>query len=208
MRFGEDRLKKYSTAIMVGYHLNIFYRDTFKFKTNKGYNHSKYENYLLRHPNLFDRLINKVIAPMLFSYYFKVRTENQRCLILTTTNDFAVAIAQSIERLYPTENISIYFSGQKEYGDAKNLESDIIVSTIKSCGTGRNIKELKTCINTVSFSAAPLTAQVFGRLRELKGEDTYYLDLWNEEIESHRRHMENRSENLKYRAKNILHIKV
>ena len=208
MKFGEDRLKKYSTAIMVGYHLNIFYRDTFKFKTNKGYNHSKYENYLLRHPHLFDRFISKVIVPMMLNYYFRVRKDGQRCLILTGTNDFAIAVAQSIERLYPYEDTSIYFSGQKEYGDAKNLESSIIVSTIKSCGTGRDIKELKTCINTVSFSSAPLAAQVFGRLREIKGEDTFYLDLWNEEIDSHRRHMENRSENLKYRAKQLTHIKV
>ena len=76
----------------------------------------------------------------------------------------------------------------------------MIVSTIKSCGTGRDIKGLKTCINTVSFGSEPLAAQVMGRLRQIPGEETIFVDMWNDEIPQHRYHITSRIEVYKNKA--------
>lgn len=60
----------------------------------------------------------------------------------------------------------------------KNQDCDIIISTIKSCGTGVDIKGLRCVINLEPFSSKITTNQLSGRLREYaKDKDTYFFDL-------------------------------
>ena len=55
---------------------------------------------------------------------------------------------------------------------------DIIVSTIKSCGTGVDIKKLRCVINMEPFSSHITSNQLAGRLREYSPtQDTYLFDL-------------------------------
>ena len=63
-----------------------------------------------------------------------------------------------------------------------------------------DIKGLKTCINTVSFSSEPQAAQILGRLREIPGEDTYFIDLWCSDLSAHCWHKRNRAKVYKERA--------
>lgn len=57
-------------------------------------------------------------------------------------------------------------------------ESDVIVSTIDSCGTGKNISKLRSVINLTPFSSEITTNQLSGRLREYSPtEDTFFWDL-------------------------------
>lgn len=57
-------------------------------------------------------------------------------------------------------------------------ECDIISSTMKSCGTGVDIKGLRILINLEPFSSTVTTNQMSGRLREYAPDkDTYLFDL-------------------------------
>lgn len=202
LKYGEQLVKRYTTVEFAFYHLNIFREHLSRFKTVKGYNHALYENYLVRQRKYLNLFVNDVISPMLYQYFFNVRKIGQHCLILCKSRKFTLALADTIiKKIDDSETVSTFFSGDKDYGDEERLKSDIIVSTINSCGTGRDIKGLKTCINTVSMSSPPQVIQCLGRLREIPGEDTYYIDMCNEEIPSQVNHARVRIDIFREKAK-------
>ena len=192
LKFGEQFVRKYTTVYLCAYHLSIIQRDINRFKTFKGYNHAKYENFLVHRISVLKYFVESVIATCIYKYYTLFKHDGQHCLILVQTQQFACALAKQLE-LLQQDKIAIFFAGStNEYGKIANLDADIIISTIKSCGVGRDIKNLKTCINTVSFSSPPQCTQVLGRLREIPGEETLFVDIYNSEIPQHMRHIYNR----------------
>lgn len=201
MRFGEQFGTKYTTVTMVQYNLSISPKHLNKFKRINGYMHALYEKFLLKYKSFYNDFLERVLLPLIHQFFITCRKDGQRLLILCQTRDFASKVYQDIRIVFTELKVNKYFAGGKgKETDLKNLESDIIVSTIKSCGTGRDIKDLKTCINTVSFSSEPLASQVMGRLRELKGEDTFFVDMWNGDIPTHKHHKRSRLEVYKKKA--------
>ena len=204
LKYGEQFTKKYTTVYMLRYHLCIPPRDIRRFKVAKGYNHARYEGYLIRFSTYLKTFVSEVIRPAILKFYLNVKKPGQHLLILTTTKQFAIALKAQLANQLAMFNLSsgIFFSGSTDdYGKESNLQSDVIISTIKSCGTGRDIKQLKTCINTTSFSSEPQCIQMLGRLRELPGEETIYVDMYNTEIPSHKLHARQRTEIYLVRAK-------
>lgn len=209
LKYGEQLVKRYTTVEFAFYHLNIFREHLSRFKTAKGYNHMLYENYLVRQRKYLKLFVNCVVTPMLYQYFFNVRKIGQHCLILCQTRKFALALSDAlIKKVDESETVSVFLSGDKTYGNEEILKSNIIVSTIKSCGTGRDIKGLKTCINTVSMASVPQTIQCLGRLRELPDEDTYYIDMCNEEVPSQVNHARIRLDIFKDKAKLVESFKL
>lgn len=82
------------------------------------------------------------------------------------------------EYLDLNKEISTVNSSNTKEQNTKAKEADIICSTIKSCGTGVDIKGLRVIINLEPFSSNITTNQLSGRLREYaKDKDTYFFDL-------------------------------
>lgn len=209
LKFGNQFIKKYATVEMVYYHLCIPPTDLGRFKSDRGYNHAVYEKYLRKHKQLMKLYVNEVIYPLLNSFFCEKAKLNQHCLILVKTRDFAEELYSRLAKKIVNTSMSIFFSGDPGiYGLEENLHKDIIISTISSCGTGRDIKGLKTCICTVSMSSQPQSLQCLGRLREIPGEDVYYVDLCNEEIHSHRSHAQLRIQYFKNRVKELTEFKI
>ena len=202
LRFGEEFQKKFTTVHMLRYRLGIQVSDSQKMRTPKGYNHALYENFLRKRSEFFNYFMKTVVLPVIRMYYLNVRKPGQLMLILCQTRKFAIRLGEYLEKNLPSDiSKSVFFSGEKgKYGADKNLKCDIIISTHKSCGTGRDIKNLKSCLNTVSFASAPLSGQVLGRLREIPGEETIFIDIWNMEINSHIGHHNDRLEVYKTKA--------
>jgi superfamily II DNA or RNA helicase len=193
LKFGDQFTKKYTAVIMEYYHLHIPAKDTARFRLHKGYMHALYENYLVEHVEYMSLFITEVIRPIIIKRFINVKKEGQHLLILVATKQFAKEFKAYLDESNLNLELAIFFSGDAgELGNEENLQKEVIISTIKSCGTGRDIKGLKTCVNTVSFSSEPLTAQVMGRLRQIPGEDTYFIDLCNLDISQHRMHANNR----------------
>ena len=73
--------------------------------------------------------------------------------------------------------------------------SDIIVSTVISSGTAKDIKDLRVVLQTVCISSAPQNIQNLGRLRKLKGDrDTRFGYLFAENIRKQRMYHQRRIE--------------
>lgn len=189
--FGAQFVKKYTSVTVVGYRLGISQKVVPKFMVAKGYLHAKYENWLVAHHTFFESFMRGVLRVLINMYYTTKKKDGQKLLILCQTKKFVLEVVKYLKDML-TDKVTAYFSGDSKYGNAKLLNTAVIVSTIKSCSTGIDIKGLKTCINTVSFRSEPQAAQCMGRLRQIPGEETIYIDIWNKEIPSHYYHQKSR----------------
>lgn len=200
--FGGSKTKRYTTVYMVGYGLEFPTNMDKYFMVPKGYAHSKYENYLMSHTSYLTIFLEKVLTPLIWQYFLNVKKTKQKCLVLCRTRDFVNCIADNLRHYLASQHLNIksYFAGDKEHGSTKNLEADIIISTSKSCSTGIDIKGLKTLINTVSFASEPQAIQTMGRLREIPGDETIFVDLWNAQVSAHHSHKVKRSSAYRSRA--------
>lgn len=73
---------------------------------------------------------------------------------------------------------TIHSRNKKDENERAKKEADVIISTIRSCGTGVDINGLRTIINAEPFSSQITANQLSGRLREFSPtDDTYFYDL-------------------------------
>jgi hypothetical protein len=96
-----------------------------------------------------------------------------------------VPLIDILKRLYDVMKRDPYFSRYKfaiieghltlsERREA--MESDFILSTSLSMGTGVDVSNLGAVINFDQYASPIITEQIFGRLRD-RGKETYYIDV-------------------------------
>lgn len=128
-----------------------------------------------------------------------------KTLILSPTIVSVNIIAGYVEKMYPDLKIGTINShnGTAE-NDRVKAECDIIVSTVKSCGTGFDVKGLSRLIVAEQFKSWILTDQVSGRLRRRDdGKDTYMWDIVDSQIPQLRSWANARADVLKRKAKSF-----
>lgn len=173
--------KKYTNVTFYSYKLGIPMKDIARFTIqNIGYSHARYENFLMKYPKYYDHWLDTVVIPAIKMHYVDIKNEGEKCLILCWTRELVKKITNDLMTEFPGLKVGKYFSGQ--ISDDVLTQLDIIVSTNKSCGVGRDIKGLRMCLNTVSFASDPLSTQVMGRLRQIPDVTTEYVDIYNNEV--------------------------
>lgn len=190
---GANVYDKYVIGTMYGYTLNTRRSDDYFVQYNYGYSHLKYEAILLKEKSLKTQFID-VLKKMLANEYFPYATITvdsdgeevpTKCLIFVATVNMAIEVRNRLKSDYPERDIRTYLA--KDPID--NLEAEIIVSTIKSCGVGKDISNLVTVINTISINSKPSYMQMLGRLRKLNnGIDCRFVDIINTTIQHCNRH--------------------
>lgn len=166
IRFGSGVYKKYVEIRAIRYNgASPFGLPKSMFKNNKGYSQIKFEAWLLDkgrgHLSAFTK---NCILPLVWSYYENRREDDERMLMLCTTRAMCDYYADIFKKEFPHRKIGIYVSGSP---DEMLSTCDIILSTPGSAGTGRDIKRLRFCLNTISLRSEPTNEQILGRLREL-----------------------------------------
>lgn len=182
-RHGEGVYHKYANITLYKYSSRVPEQ---AFNLGSGYAHYKYEDYFFRKPERLHWFMTRIIKPIIDEKYLSIRKPGQKALILMGK---VVNIDKTIEKLkeiYPHLVINPYV-----YKSPENniLEADIIISTIGSAGTGKDIKGLLMTLLTVSIGAPNLVAQVLGRLREIIGSEVQLCDIYNDCCEAHKRHV-------------------
>jgi hypothetical protein len=87
---------------------------------------------------------------------------------------------------YPQFKVSSYFGDDNQ---ASLVDADVIITTAKKGGTGTDVDNLLTTINTMSIGSEVQPLQILGRLRKLKdGTHPNYVCMYNEVLDSHVRH--------------------
>jgi superfamily II DNA or RNA helicase len=97
-----------------------------------------------------------------------------RMLILSPTIESVETLAKYIKELFPKYFVgTIHSHNTKEENDAAKDKADIIISTVKSSGTGFDVKNLSVLVCAEQFKSPILAEQVSGRLRRRPdGRDT------------------------------------
>lgn len=169
-----------------------------RFKTIHGYSHVKYESYIANNPSVLQRFLFTVLFPLINSHYVNLKSEGQKLLIFCSTVAFCDTLKEYVTDYYQNLDVRTYTQADPE----ENLEqADIIISTPKSCGTGKDIANLRTVIQTCSMGSEPQVEQILGRLRVLKNGDTpEFVDIYNCNLSFHLGHYRRRSAVYKSRA--------
>jgi len=105
-------------------------------------------------------------------------------LILVPTIKSTEVLARHVRKSFPDKKVGTYHShnDKKENARAK-AEDDILISTVKSAGTGFDRKGLAKLIVLEQFKSWILTTQVAGRLRRRDdGRETYMYDIVDRNI--------------------------
>lgn len=97
------------------------------------------------------------------------------------------AVDEVVKRLkkdYPQKSVAAYHSRISKDEKESAEKKDIIVSTIKSCGTGKDIKGLRSVICLEPVASKVVTSQTIGRLRPYgEGKDTYFWDILDRSVQ-------------------------
>ena len=186
MRFGSGVIKKYTDAYCYKYVGSVPER---KCMTPRGYSHLKYELYLLRRPTLLKEFFDFVLSPLVYSHYINKKTDGQKLAVFFSRLEMVDYAYKWFTEQFPEMSIVRYIGGVQ---DKVLADNEIIITTMGSLGCGSDVQNLRTVINTVSTKSPPAVLQLFGRLRELEGSQTDYVDICDTAIPAHERHRKER----------------
>ena len=107
-----------------------------------------------------------------------------RTLVLGSTIASCEIVAEYLRKKYPNLKIGTFHSRNDNItNNNAKTESDILVSTISSAGTGFDMKDLSRLVTYSAWKSWILSLQISGRLRRRPdGKDTYMWDIVDAEI--------------------------
>lgn len=189
MTIGGEEYEKYVNITGYAYGMDIPRESMFN--TFKGYSQAKYELYLSNNPRVRQRFIREVLQPIIQQHYLKLKDPGEKLLIFCATVKLCELLRDYLRHEYPDMVVNTAVGKDPE---SNKYESDIIVSTPKSCGTGTDIPLLRTAIRLDSDSSEPETEQRLGRLRKLaSGNTPEFVDVYNGCLSRHNAHFATRA---------------
>lgn len=107
-----------------------------------------------------------------------------KMLVLSPTVASVLILEKYISQMFPNYQVgTIHSRNSKAENDRVKAECDILISTVKSCGTGFDVKGLSKLVVAEQFKSWILADQVSGRLRRRDdGKDTYMWDIVDAQI--------------------------
>lgn len=158
---------------------------------SSSYNHIAFEKSILKKNFLLDNYI-KVIQEAIEIYYIDKYESGDKLLIFVATIKLATILTERLQELYGHKFKVARYCEEDPYDNLMN--SDIIISTNISAGTGVDIPNLRVCIQTVSISSPVMNIQSLGRLRKIPGKDVRFCYIYSsnisKQVQYHRRRQE------------------
>lgn len=154
---------KYIEFTSIGYVL--LEKDKAKYLGGDGrYSHVAYEQWIFKSPV---RLRNymKMIRSIILRIFIDSHQEGQKILVFMATVEMCRLTSLYLRNFTMELQVHDYTASHHISVLTKN---DIIITTPKSCGTGKDVKGLVTALNTVAISSMEKNIQIVGRLRQVK----------------------------------------
>ena len=210
MRFGENEFDRYVDIYSYRYSLGGAVPAK-AYRTINGYNHSKFEEYLMRRsPNKLEYLFATVYSPAIFSHYVNRRKPGQKLLVLCARIEMCRWLRDRlIKELPKSDNFNVDVYNSENPDDSVLSDNDIIISTPGSAGTGTDIKDLLMVLMTIATGSDNTNKQTLGRLRVLKtGDAPQYVYTWCADIIEHVRYEGRRRYTYQLRGKTFTEVNV
>lgn len=108
----------------------------------------------------------------------KIKNVEGKVLIFVPLIDAVDSVVKKLRKDFPDKSVAAYHSKVSKEEKESAEKKDIIVSTIKSCGTGKDIKGLRCVICAEPIASKVVIQQTIGRLRPYaKDKNTYFFDI-------------------------------
>lgn len=130
------------------------------------YNSAIYEKSIRKQPKVLQNYLNMVldVAKHQWAEHRDFR-KGMKLAVYCGTQDMCDLVLAAFKKAYPTMDVRRKIDEDPE---ENLLEADIIVTTLQSAGTARDIPDLAVCISTIALSSMQANQQFIGRLRHLK----------------------------------------
>lgn len=181
IRYGEELgITKNVVYNFVYYNSNPNEKEISRIKTAYGTNNYRFIEYAM------DRDPNSTFLGAFFYALGLAKEHPGKILVVIPKIKYCEMIAEIIRREYPDDKIgTVHSKHSKEENIKIQEESDIIVSTLGSLGTGADIVGLRSMIIGELYSSEVTATQLPKRLRPLEnGEDSYCYELVDTGFES------------------------
>lgn len=191
-------LDKYVNVVAVNYKLNTL--RGVRYKGPKGYSHILFEQSILRN-SLFLKAYVDMINFYVKESYINKRRPNDKIVIFVSTIRMATILTNKFKTLYNEFDVRRYV----EDDPFENImEAEICFTTQLSAGTGLDIPNLISVIQTVSTSSMQANLQNKGRLREIEGREVYYYYLYTTFIDKHKQYHQDRMKAIRPSSKTYI----
>ena len=108
----------------------------------------------------------------------KIKDIEGKTIIFVPLIEAVDLVVKKLKIDHPDKSIAAYHSKTSKDEKESAIKKDIIVTTIKSCGTGRDIPGLRCCICLDPVASKVIAQQLIGRLRPYaKGKMTFFFDI-------------------------------
>ena len=138
--------------------------------------------------------------------YMNKRVPGKKFLVFVSSGNMGKFLQIKLQSIYPDLIVGRYI---RKYKDPKHvlLDSDIIVSTLQSCGTAVTVPNLSGVFLSVAIDSESSNKQAFGHIRELADSDKHVFGyaVCND-IRSHRSYHSSKKEYLTSRVNQIQEI--
>lgn len=131
----------------------------------KQYSQVKFEQSIMKHRRVLKKYV-EMIVELSYHQWFVEREPGQKLAIFCGMKEMVEHVVAAAEIKYPQLKVRRFVDVDP---DSHLEEADIIVTTLQSCGTAKDIKGLKVVINTIALSSMQANQQLVGRLRRLQG---------------------------------------
>lgn len=162
LQFVGGAYDKYVNVTAYTYESGGYMIKPFHYKSPQGYSQAKFEKFLLgKGRKVLDGLVQDAFLPIIRRHYSSIADEGEKFLFLCSTTEMCNHLEGVFRREF-NKTVSAFYSGRP----STILETfDMIVSTPGSAGTGRDIKNLRTCFAFENTASDIRNLQFIGRLR-------------------------------------------
>lgn len=166
MRFKEPEPKKYIKVVAYHHRLNVVkYR--IRSQGFGGYSHINFENSIMRNPKVFG-FYYSLVKDCYQTFYKDEWQTGQKCLIFAATKAMCRKLAAELQRDYPDDDIFVFTGDESKDDNFAYMKHMTVITTPKSCGTGKDIERLRTVISPYAVCSQQLNEQMKGRLRDIE----------------------------------------
>lgn len=162
-RFVQKNLNVYVNAYAMFYNLESPYKA--KYTNGSFYSHNTYEKYLLTNKKVLNNYMTYIKTCIDF-LYIKNKKSNEKFLVFVSSGNMGKYMQIKLQSLYPDLIVGRYI---RKFNDKKDvlIDSDIIVSTLQSCGTAVTVPNLGGVFLSHAIDSEASNLQGFGRIRDL-----------------------------------------
>lgn len=133
------------------------------------YSHTAFEYSILKNKSIYRSYLS-MIKNWLIVTYLKERQEGMKAVIFFESTKMSAEVYTDLSKLFPNIDFGRYVASLNDDYD-KVRDCEVLITTVKSFGTGFDIPNLYCALMTNAIKAQNINLQVLGRLRVLKNYD-------------------------------------